>query len=190
MAVRTAIEAGSAPRLLQAIVQYGLDAEALNALVLDEHGHRAIHWAAALGQPEVRLCDPGQVRDADADAGGGVGPQILELLIARGADTTVRNATLETPLHRGPWALPPASAQRTTALILGGGHGRHTTAVAWGDCFNRETFARVLYLLRECLPFYAANNLTPFTLAAVYVRRGRLEARPDRESDTRVRTAF
>jgi len=52
--VRTAIGAGNALKLLQALANHGLDLPALNKLALDEEGHLATHWAAAYGQPEVR----------------------------------------------------------------------------------------------------------------------------------------
>ena len=58
--VRTAIGAGNALKLLQALANHGLDLPTLNKLALDEEGHLATHWAAAYGQPEVRCAVAGR----------------------------------------------------------------------------------------------------------------------------------
>ena len=53
--------------------------------------------------------------------------------------------------------------------------------MAWGDCYHRDVFVRVLYLLRACLPLVAVNDLTPFLLAAQYGDAANVRERSSRK---------
>ena len=61
------------------------------------------------------------------------------------------------------------------------GAATRAAAVAWGDCYHRDVFVRVLYLLRACLPLVAVNDLTPFLLAAQYGDAANVRERSSRK---------